>query len=148
MISAIKQTTQNHLPLRIDGAHVEAFPDNTISEQRKVTTYAKFVNNGIVTVIALGNGRKYAISDKSTKRIFAQPELIPIWEIRAGTHLDIPFSTTAPVRHFSKHSNIHPSKHHWYTKRYDEMNASNGSWREMEQPPYMRGIDFQHPELW
>jgi len=148
--SAIQQTAHKirDMILRIDGAHVEALPDNKITERNKTFIRATVGKNGGITVITPSNGSKYAISDKSTKRIFSQPELIPIWEIRAGTHFDIPFSVDEPFRFFRRYSNIHPSKHNWHTKLFDYWNASNDTWREMEKPRDIRGLDFQHPELW
>lgn len=93
------------------------------------------------------NERKMVLTDKVTKRTVSQPELIPLCAIREGSHMDIPFSLE-PLRYFSRITNNDQNKRHMYEKRLDYWSVSNPSWRVMDMPSYMRGIDFTEPGLW
>lgn len=163
MNSAKKQTKQRDMtmrkeimPLRIVGAHVEAtaeaLPNRTITERDKLFVRARIGDNGGITVIKnfYSNGSALVLTDHSTKQQFLMPDLIGIWEIRAGSHFDIPFDPEAhfPYHRWMRIRNEHPSKRHMYDKHRDVWRVSNPSWVEMDRPPMLRGIDLQHPELW
>lgn len=138
--SAKKQTTENNLLLRIITADTKNLPVNRISNWQMMMTRARVTTNGRTCVIRdKDTGKPTVIQDLSTKQRFSQPELIPMWQIRSKNP---PIMTSGRgFAHIITSANIHPSKHHYYEKRYDYYEKSNPSWRVMEIPRYLRGLD-------
>lgn len=115
MKNAIMQPPRTDILLRIEGAHIELPQAQTFSAWTfdRAISRAKF--NKTADPI-----RTWQIITHKPLWVIGQKPSLRIWR-------DI--------------ANQHPSKHHYYDKLRDYYTASNDTWREMDKPRYMRGID-------